>query len=259
VGAGHQHGPAGALYLHGHSWVHRLPAHVKIVCLVLFVLVVISTPGTLRWTFAAYAGLLLAVAAVARVPLLTIARRMTVEIPFVAFAVLMPFVAGGPGVDVLGVHLSDRGLEAAFAILAKATLGVIASIILAATTTAHDLLLGLQRLRTPDLIVQIANFMIRYAEVISGEMQRMSVARASRCFDATGPRHWKVLGQSAGALFIRSYERGERVHLAMLSRGFQGRMPFTSDARAIPAQWAGALALPVAALVLLVTTWTVTR
>jgi cobalt/nickel transport system permease protein len=56
-------------------------------------------------------------------------------------------------------------------------------------------------------------------------MQRMKVARESRGFTARNPRHWPVLARSAGALFIRSYERGERVHLAMLSRGYTGRMP----------------------------------
>lgn len=255
MSGGHQHGPAGALYIHGHSWIHRLPAHVKVVSLLLFVLVVISTPGGRRWTFAGYAFLLVAVAVAAHVPLATVARRMTVEIPFVFFAVLMPFVAGGPTVELWSVELSRQGLEAAFAILVKATLGVIGSILLAATTSAHELLLGLQRLRTPDLIVQIAGFMIRYGEVVSGEMQRMAVARASRCFDATGPRHWKVLGQSAGALFIRAYERGERVHLAMLARGFQGRMPYTTADVVEPGQWLGALALPAGALVVLAVSW----
>jgi cobalt/nickel transport system permease protein len=56
-----------------------------------------------------------------------------------------------------------------------------------------------------------------------------------------------VLGPAAGSLFIRSYERGERVHLAMLSRGYAGRMP-TGPAAAVPAQaWLTALALPLAA------------
>ncbi len=259
MGGGHAHGPAGALYLPGHSWVHRLPAHVKVVALTSFVLVVVATPPTMRWAFLGYAALLGVVAAVAHVPAATVARRLTVEVPFVLFAMLMPFVASGETVTVVGTQLSVPGLQAAFAILVKATLGVIASILLAATTTAHDLLLGLQRLRMPEIIVQIASFMIRYAEVISAEMARMAVARRSRCFEATGPRHWKVLGQSAGALFIRSYERGERVHLAMLSRGFQGRMPFDGDATAQPAQWVGALALPVAAAVVLLLSWTVTR
>ena len=71
----------------------------------------------------------------------------------------------------------------------------------------------------PDLLVQIMGFMVRYLEVVTGELQRMRVARASRGFDARNPRHWPVLARSAGALFIRSYERGERVHLAMISRG----------------------------------------
>ena len=80
-----------------------------------------------------------------------------------------------------------------------------------------DLLLGLQRLRLPELLVTIASFMLRYVDVVSDEMRRMRIARASRGFDAGGPR--SLAGASrrpAGALFIRSYERGERVHLAML-------------------------------------------
>jgi cobalt/nickel transport system permease protein len=78
--------------------------------------------------------------------------------------------------------------------------------------------------------VQIMAFMVRYLEVVTGEMQRMKVAREARGFRASNPRHWPVLARSAGALFIRSYERGERVHLAMLSRGYTGTMPVTSAA-----------------------------
>ncbi len=67
--------------------------------------------------------------------------------------------------------------------------------------------------------------MVRYGDVIADELRRMRTARLSRGFEARGPRHWGVLAKSAGALFIRSYERGERVHLAMLSRGYTGSMP----------------------------------
>jgi cobalt/nickel transport system permease protein len=68
-------------------------------------------------------------------------------------------------------------------------------------------------------------FMVRYLDLVTGEMARMKVARESRGFSARNPRHWPVLARTAGALFIRAYERGERVHLAMLSRGYTGRMP----------------------------------
>ena len=51
-------------------------------------------------------------------------------------------------------------------------------------------------------------------------------------------RAWPVLAASSGALFVRSYERGERVHLAMLSRGFTGRLPDLAEAVTTPTQWA---------------------
>ncbi|HEV7626334.1 MAG TPA: cobalt ECF transporter T component CbiQ, partial [Streptomyces sp.] len=166
-----------------------------------------------------------------------------------------PFVAEGPYVEVLGLSLSGSGLWSAWNILAKGTLGVAASVILASTTELRELLLGLQRLRLPPMLVQIASFMIRYGDVITGEMGRMRIARLSRGFRARGVRQWGVLAKSAGALFIRSYERGERVHLAMISRGYDGTMPVIDEVNATRAQWTGAAALPFAALVVCLMGW----
>jgi cobalt/nickel transport system permease protein len=67
--------------------------------------------------------------------------------------------------------------------------------------------------------------MLRYLNVINEEMVRMRIARESRGFEATGVSSWRILAQTAGALFIRSYERGERVYLAMLARGYNGKIP----------------------------------
>ncbi len=68
-------------------------------------------------------------------------------------------------------------------------------------------------------------FMVRYLDVVTGEMARMMTAMRSRGYDPRSPRHWPTLARTLGALFIRSYERGERVHLAMLSRGYDGALP----------------------------------
>jgi cobalt/nickel transport system permease protein len=236
--------------------VHGLPAHCKILSLLAFVLLVVATPREAVWAFALYATLLAAVAAAARVPPAFLARRMLIEVPFLAFALLLPFVAEGPRTTVLSLSLSESGLWSAWNILAKGTLGVAASLLLAATTEIRDLLLGLRRLRLPQLLVQIASFMVRYADVISGELRRMRIARESRGFAARGPRHWGVLAKTAGSLFIRAYERGERVHLAMLSRGYTGTMPVIDELSATRAQWALAASLPSAALLISVTSWT---
>jgi cobalt/nickel transport system permease protein len=221
VGAGHGH----KLHYHGHSPIHRLPAHVKLVALLVFMLTVVATPPTWVPAFAGYLALLLAVIALSQVPPGYLARRLVVEVPFVVFALLMPVIATGPRTDVLGLSLSEAGLLAAWGLLVKGTLGVLASLTLAATTEPRDLLAGLERLRFPTQLVQIMGFMIRYLDVVTDEMRRMRVARESRGFRASSIRHWPVIARSAGALFIRSYERGERVHLAMMSRGYTGRLP----------------------------------
>jgi len=83
----------------------------------------------------------------------------------------------------------------------------------------------------PEMLVQIMGFMIRYLDVVTGEMARMTTAMRSRGCDPRSPRHWPMLARSLGALFIRSYERGERVHLAMLSRGYTGTLPGTGGLR----------------------------
>ncbi|MET7299865.1 cobalt ECF transporter T component CbiQ [Embleya sp. NPDC005575] len=245
MSAGHGH----RLYRPGDSPVHRLPPHCKLLALVGFVLATVSTPREVYWAFGAYAVLLAGVAALARVPAGFLLRRMLVELPFVGFALLLPFVANGPNVEVLGLSVSRDGLLGAWNIMAKGTLGVVAGVLLAATTELRTLLLGLQKLRMPPLLVQIMSFMLRYGAVITAEMGRMRIARESRGFVARDLRQSPAVAKSAGALFIRSYERGERVHLAMLSRGYTGSMPVILDTRATGAQWAATAALPAAALV----------
>lgn len=253
MGAGHAH----KLYRHGHSPVHDLPPHCKLAAVLGFVVIVVSTPREAVWAFALYGALLAAVAAVARIPAGFLLKRLVIEVPFVAFALLMPFVVPGEQTELLGVSVSVPGLWGAWNVLAKGTLGVAASVLLASTTELRSLLLGLQRLRLPPLLVQIASFMIRYGDVITDELRRMSVARRSRGFEAGGVRHWGVLAKTAGALFIRSYERGERVHLAMVSRGYTGTMPVIDEVTASRTQWAHAAALPVLALVVCLLGWTV--
>ncbi|GAA3229523.1 cobalt ECF transporter T component CbiQ [Actinocorallia longicatena] len=251
MGAGHAH----VLYRAGESTAHRLPPQCKILATVGFVLAVVATPREQIWAFGAYALLLAGVAVTAGIPLALVARRVVIEIPFVAFAFLMPFVATGPTVHVLGLDLSESGLWGAWNILAKGTLGVVASILLASTTEPRVLLLGIERLRMPQLITQIATFMLRYGDVVTAELRRMRTARAARGFEPRDLRDAKILARSLGALFLRSYERGERVYLAMISRGYDGRMPVIHELAASRGQWAVSAALPAAAVLVAASAW----
>jgi cobalt/nickel transport system permease protein len=221
VGAGHGH----RLFFHSHSAVHCAPAHLKVLALVGFMLTVVATPRDWYPVFGGYLLVVVSVILLSRVPLLYVVRRMVIEVPFVVFALLVPFIATGPRTDVLGLAVSEPGLLAAWGLLAKGTLGVMASLTLAATTEPTDVLVGLRRLHLPDLVVQIMGFMIRYLDVVTSDLGRMMVSMRSRGMNPRSPRSWPTLARTLGALFIRSYERGERVHLAMLSRGYTGRLP----------------------------------
>lgn len=158
----------------------------------------------------------------------------------------MPFFGTGSQVEILGVTVYEAGLLAGLSIVAKGTLGVLIAIVLSATTTARELLFGLERLRVPLPLLNIAAFMLRYLNVINDEMTRMRVARLSRGFQENGIKSWRVLAHSMGALFIRSFERGERVYLAMLARGFRGSIPSLQERTS--ANWSAALVLPGLAL-----------
>ncbi len=254
MGAGH----AVSLHRPGDTPVHLAAPEIKVVAAFLAILCVVATPREAFWAFGGYLLLSLTVAAVAAVPPTWLAPRLLIEVPFVALAVLLPFTAGGEQVAVLGVALSVEGLLSGWNIVAKGTLGLMTSLVLAATTAPKDLLLGLQRLRTPPLLITISSLMLRYAEVVVAEAKRMRLARVAR---GDNPRFvWQAnaTARGIGSLFIRSYERGERVHLAMLSRGWTGTMP-EGDRPARPGlrSWVGGL-VPAAttAMVLGVSLWT---
>ena len=147
---------------------------------------------------------------------------MVIEVPFALFALLMPFIAHGPRIEVLGLSVSEPGLLAGVALLVKGTIGVLASLTLAATTEPQDLLRGLQRLRMPDLIVQIMGFMIRYLDVVTGELvaddgrdalARLRPALAAALADA-GPCH----GRAVHPLLRARRARAPRDALARLRR-----------------------------------------
>ena len=249
MGAGHER-----LYLSGVGPLHRLAPQCKLAGAVLFIFAVVSTPREQFWAFALQASLLTSVAVVGHVPIWFIVRRLTIELPFIAFAFLLPIVGEPPRVDALGLQLSEPGLWAAWNIVVKGTLGVATTIVLAATTPVPQILTGLERLKIPPFLVGVMSFMIRYGDVVSDEMKRMRIARESRGYNPRWIWQAKALAQSTGALFIRSYERGERVYLAMEARGYNGSMP-ARDAAATRSQWAICLLLPAAATAVSCAAW----
>jgi cobalt/nickel transport system permease protein len=234
-----------------------LAPRVKLVALLLFVVAVVITPARAVPAFAGYVLLIVLAARFVGIRRRELLKRMMIEIPFLIFALALPFVATGPRHAVLGVSVSIAGTWAAWNILAKASLGVAASIILTWSTPVADMLDGLDQLHVPRALTTIAGFMVRYLDVVVGELHRLGIARVSRGDDPRWAWQGKAVAATAGTLFVRSYERGERVHHAMLARGYDGRVP--SSPPSTPERWWPAMWWPTAALAIATASWWVLR
>jgi cobalt/nickel transport system permease protein len=239
LGAGHSH----ALYVHEHSPLHRLAPEAKIVAAFGLVVAIAVTPRQAVWAFAGFAVIAAGLVAGSRVGFRFVAIRLLAVLPFVVFALFIPFVATGETVEVWGIDLSVDGLWGMWNILAKAVLGASVSIVLTATTEIPEIIRGMGILRVPALFTAIAMFMVRYLELIADELRRTRLAMTSRGYAPRWLSQAAPIASAAGALFVRSYERGERVHAAMLSRGFTGTMPAIDDRRATSREWAAAMCL----------------
>jgi cobalt/nickel transport system permease protein len=111
----------------------------------LFVIVVVATPIQNWLAYLAFFSTLLLLVRLAKLPYRTVFIRSLVEIPFVLFALLMPFFGTGSKVDFLGIELYEAGLWAGAGIIAKGTIGVVTAIILSGSTTAREILGGLDK------------------------------------------------------------------------------------------------------------------
>lgn len=203
--------------------LHDAAPEVKVLALIVFALSVAFVPHGAWWPFAIDATIVAVLAAWGRVPVAGLAIRLVVEIPFLVFIVALPLVAGADGLALAG------------AIAAKATLVVLATGVLSATTPAGEIVAGLERLRVPPAFTAIGALAARYLQVVLDELRRVNTARLARGDDARWLWQARAVAQSTGALAVRCLDRGERVHGAMLARGWDGRMPRVgSEAIATP-------------------------
>jgi len=235
------------VFVHGVSPVHRLPGREKLVALLVFIVAVVATPAHQVWAFAAYGAVVAIAGSLARLSPGLVSRRLSVGLPFLLFAFALPFVGGGERVQMGSLSLSVAGAWAAWAILAKGVLCLGASVILTATTPVSEILRGLSALRVPGVLVGIAGFMVRYLDIIVSEARRMRVAMLARGHRSRWIWHARPVAGSAGLLFVRAHERGERVLDAMTARGYGGGIPEALGESSAPARWLETEALPVLA------------
>jgi len=166
--------------------------------------------------------------------LIAIWRRSLVAFPFMLAALTLTIARPGTPlaqITIAGqeIAITDAGVVAAATVLGKAWLSVQAIAALIATTHFSELLLGLAALRVPNVLIMILGVAYRYLFVLQDEAIRMLRARDNRRAALPDRRAgrsiaWRAMitGRIAATLFLRAYERSERIYAAMLARGYNG-------------------------------------
>jgi cobalt/nickel transport system permease protein len=222
------------------SFVHRLDPRVKVVVTIAFILSNALLPDG-AWTAFGMAWLFLLLANVlSNLGVEYTFKRSFVALPFALVAITVLFSI--PGEPLTTFHfmmwdftITDMGLLRFESILVRSWLSVQMAILLIATTRFPDLIHAFEHLRVPSILTTIIAFLYRYLFVLADEVFRLLRARESRSAAlpaasagqrAGGSMFWraKVAGHMAGQLFLRSYERSDRVYNAMLARGYSGHL-----------------------------------
>ncbi len=218
------------------SPVHKLDPRVKVAATVLFILSNALLPDGAWIAFGLAWLFLLAANALARLGLGYTFKRSFVALPFALVAVTVLFSI--PGKPLISFHflmwnltITDAGLLRFVSILIRSWLSVQIAILLVAVTRFPDLIHALEHLRVPAILTTIIAFLYRYLFVLVDEVYRLLRARESRSAAAPGQRSggsvlWRarIAGHMAGQLFLRSYERSDRIYNAMAARGYAGRL-----------------------------------
>lgn len=207
-------------YSRGTTVCHRLPSALKIVATLLVILGTVSLPISLWPLQGCVACLVFAALSLAGIPVAYLVRRLLLLLPMVAMmALTIPLSRG-----------LTAGWDVAATIVVRSLVAFLAALWLVSTTPFEQLLAGLRRLWMPRVVVVLLAFTYRYVFVVFDELARMRTAQRARTFRRRGPwAVWKAAVGTVAVLLIRSIDRADRVHHAMLARGWQGDVRTLED------------------------------
>lgn len=202
----------------------RLDPRAKLAIAVAFVAVVASFGRLELGRLVPLVALFLVAVPLCDVPWRPLLLRLAVASPFaLGIAAFEPFLDRRPAFPLAGVQIT-AGEVALAVILAKFALSLGAALLLVATTGFDAVCAALGRLGAPRVVVAQLSLTYRYLFVLGGEAGRMARAHAMRA-PALGRPTARTAGALLGHLLVRALDRAERVHRAMLARGFDGRFP----------------------------------
>lgn len=210
-----------------HTIWHQLVPKTRVLWTLLLIFATSLTPNGQWLTWLVYGLAVGMVAIVSQVTLWDLLKRVVVEFLFVGLVLFGTlFRAGGETVWQWGfLQITTEGLTVLGSVSLKMVLSLTMLNILILTTSVSNLLNALLALRVPQLLVAILFAMYRYIQVLVNEFNCMKKAAQSRNLLRNPRWHRLMIGNMIGSLFIRTVNRGEQIHQAMLARGYTGLPP----------------------------------
>lgn len=207
--------------------LERVDPRVKLACVALWAVCVVSTPPRCWRLLAAYALVVLALLLTNQRLVPDFLRRTgSALLLIVPLGVVLAILGeGGPVLWRAGLlEVTRGGLEKGVRVAGVATLCVAAVALVWASTERADLLAGLRGLGAPEVFVGVLAFMLRYLDVLRPELHRLTDARAARTVGPAGRGRLRSGAHLVGTLFLRAHDRADRVADAMAARGYAGRL-----------------------------------
>lgn len=234
----HAHTHGFERYTYVVSPIHDLDPRFKIIASLLLVVGVVIGPPLRPLEFVLIFGLLIAVTVISRVPVPWLLSRSTIVLPIaLGIAVFAPL---GQATSLSWSGITEAYTENSWmiwAITTKSWISAFTMLLLSTTTPMPRLFEGLRALKMPTIFITLLTFLYRFTDVFGTQLRTMQQAVSSRAPDLGRWGLIRLYGNLAGNLFIRAYERGERIHAAMLSRGYDGVLPATGTLSANSADW----------------------
>ena len=222
----------------GNSVIHQLDPRIRVGFTSAYAFVVaLSYQFTVLVTAVVFSTILIGVA---RVSIVDVLKRMAVVNALILLLwLLLPFTFQGDVLTHIGSFTIYRpGVTLAAQITLKSNAILLAFIALIATMSFATLGHALYRIGVPEKIVHLLLMTYRYVFVIEKEYLRLLRAAKIRGFrPGTNANTYRTYSYVVGMLFVRAAARAERVHQAMLCRGFKGKFYSLQEFQIGSASW----------------------
>jgi len=223
------------------------------------ILLCVSSPGPVAPLFVS-ASMSAAILVLAKIPVRFYIRLLLIPVSFAAMSIaVILFIT--PGGDVLlevpglPLTITAGGANLAALLLARVFGGMCSLFFIALTTPMAEILEILQRLRVPAVFVDLTMLTYRFIFILIEEAGQIYRAQVMRLGYGRFRESIQSFGMLAGALFLRTWESGEALILAMDARCYDGRLTLPGEPRSISATAvAAALLYLLAALGILLST-----